>query len=66
MQENFLTYRNGLWIKIGLVTTVLLIASYVIYSQQTTPHVGRPQQPIGLAHFLDLRVLAQNPNLGIQ
>ncbi len=40
MQENFLTYRNYLGMKIGLVTTGLLIASYVYYSQQMTPHGG--------------------------
>ncbi|ETW97818.1 MAG: hypothetical protein ETSY1_21230 [Candidatus Entotheonella factor] len=28
---------------------------------EPTFEVGRPKQPIGLAHFLDLRVRAQNP-----
>jgi hypothetical protein len=37
MQENFLTYRQCLWLKISLVMGLLLVASYIVYSQGTPP-----------------------------
>lgn len=40
MTGNFLTYRHYLWLKITVVTLVLLLASYVIYSHNTPPSGG--------------------------
>jgi hypothetical protein len=38
MQQQFLSYRQYLWAKISLVIAVLLVGSYIVYSQQTTPN----------------------------
>jgi hypothetical protein len=45
--DNFLKYRNGLWLKITCVLTVLLIVSYVVYSRRMTPSGG---SVMGLAY----------------
>jgi hypothetical protein len=47
MTGNFLTYRNYLWLKIAVVTLVLLTASYVLYSVSMPPHGGTT---VGLAY----------------
>ncbi len=38
-----------------------MLLSYDSDSKSYRADIGRPKQPIGLAHFLDLRVRAQNP-----
>ena len=40
MQQTFFTYRHTLWGKMTLLTTVVLLASYVVYGRSTTPHGG--------------------------
>ncbi len=40
MTGNFLTYRQNLWLKITLLSTALLGASYVLYSARTEPNGG--------------------------
>lgn len=37
MQQKFLSYGQYCWAKIALILTVLLLVSYIVYSQQTTP-----------------------------
>jgi len=37
MQQQFLAYKQYRWAKIALMITVLLLVSYIAYSQQTTP-----------------------------
>jgi hypothetical protein len=56
MTGNFLTYRNGLWFKTAIVTTVLLVLSYAVYSSRMPAHggtvVGLVYGSIGLAAIL--------------
>src|SRR5262245_21970463 len=47
MTGNFLTYRNYLWLKMAVVTLVLLTASYILYSANMPPHGGTM---VGLAY----------------
>lgn len=47
MSENFLTYRNKRWMWFGIISAILLIISYLVYSRQTVPHGGTA---MGLAY----------------
>ncbi len=47
MGETFLTCGNKRWLYVGLISAVLLVISYVLYSFQTVPHGGTT---MGLAY----------------
>jgi hypothetical protein len=58
MDENFLTYRRYFWGKLTLVTVVVLLVSYLVYSRQVAPNGGTIMGLIyGILSFLAILLL---------